>query len=86
MPLDIEEDYSLTICSVLELATIINIEYTWISLKVVEFRSLYYILYHSLCDIKWNFLIVIVTISLDDIMDNRDEYIYLPGHAPINPN
>ena len=55
------------------------------SLKVVEFRSLYYILYHSLY-IKWNFLIVTVTISLDDIMNNRDEYTYPPGHATIDLN
>ena len=55
-------------------------------MKVVEFRSLYYILYHSLCNIKWNFLIVIVTISLDDIMDNRDKHTYPPGHATINLN
>ena len=52
---------------------------------MVEFRSLYYILYHSLY-IKWNFLIVTVTISLDDIMDNGDEHTYPPGHATIDPN
>ena len=63
-----------------------NVEYTWISLKVVEFRSLYYILYHSLCNIKWNFLIVIVSISLDNIMDNGDKHTYPPGHVPIDPN
>ena len=63
-----------------------NVEYTWISLKVVEFRSLYYILYHSLCNIKWNFLIVTVTISLDDIMDNGDEHTYPPSHATIDSN
>ena len=53
---------------------------------MVEFRSLYYILYHSLCNIKWNFLIVTVTISLDDIMDNGDEHTYPPSHATIDSN
>jgi len=53
---------------------------------MVEFRFLYYILYHNLCNIKWNFLIVTVTISLDDIMNNGDEYTYPPGHATIDLN
>jgi len=47
---------------------------------------LYYILYHSLCYIKWNFLIVTVTISFNNIMDNGDEHTYPPGHIPIDPN
>jgi len=36
--------------------------------------------------IKWNFFIVTVTISLNNIMDNGDEHTYLPGYVPIDPN
>jgi len=33
-----------------------------------------------------DFLIVTVTFSLNDVMDNGDEHTYPPGHTPIDPN
>ena len=45
------------------------VEYTLIFLKVVEFRSLHYIIYHSHHNIKWKFLIVTVK-----TLDFREEY------------